>query len=131
MPQGRLSFDRAIRSVALGLAGVIGTFFTFGVSFPPHEVTLLWSLSLPLLAALAYGWRYGLLAGTVGGAAFMGFWLWPSNGWGNVVGSLLYAGWFVWHGWCSERRRERPAWWNNLYAAQIAASLVFSAGLLV
>jgi PAS domain S-box-containing protein len=119
-----MSVDRAIRSLALGLAGVVGTFFTFGVSFPPHEVTILWSLFLPLIAALGYGWRCGLLAGTP--VAFMGFWLWPTNGWANVATIFIHGGVFVWHGWVAERRLERAAWWNNPYVAQIAASLAMS-----
>jgi PAS domain S-box-containing protein len=120
MPEAPVGLDRAFRSVALGLAGVAGTFFTFGVSFPPHEVTVVWSLFLPLVAALAYGFRSAVLASTLGGVAFLGFWLWPTNGWGNLAGVVTYGTWFLWHGWCADRRRERAAWWNGLYVAQTA-----------
>src|SRR5579883_464564 len=126
MPEGRLSIDRAIRSLALGLAGTAGTIFTFGVSLPPHDVTVVWSLFVPLLAALAYGWRGGAIAAFTGGAAYLGFWVWPSNGWANLPTMFIYGGWFVWHGWCAERRRERASWWNHLYVAQLAAWLAHS-----
>src|SRR5579871_6667745 len=118
-----LTRDRAVRSVALGLAGVAGTFFNLSVSFPPHEVTVVWSLFLPLLAALAYGLRGAALAAFIGGTAFLGFWLWPTNGWANLAGTTVYGGWFLWHGWCADRRRERAAWWNNLYVAQAVYSI--------
>ncbi|MFA6954266.1 MAG: PAS domain S-box protein [Thermoanaerobaculia bacterium] len=106
-------------AIALGLACVAGTFRTISASFPPHEVTIVWSLFLPMLVALAWGWRYGLVAATVGGAALSPLLLWPSNGYANIGAFLLYGGWLVWHGVFSDCRRRWPSPWNNLYVAQL------------
>lgn len=52
------------------------------------EIDIPWTLIFPLVIALAYGFRYALLAGMFGGAIYP-FYLWPSNGWGNVL-SFFY-----------------------------------------
>src|SRR5512133_3959859 len=110
---------KSVISIALGLACVAGTFRTISASFPPHEVTIVWSLFLPMLVSLAWGWRYGLVAATVGGAALSPLLLWPSNGYANIGAFLLYGGWLVWHGVFSDCRRRWPSLWSNLYVAQL------------
>lgn len=124
----QLSLERkkALISVLLGWIGFAGTYSTFSASFPPHQITIVWSLFLPMLAALAFGWRYALLAATFGGAGFFAFHLWPTNGWANVVNVLIFTSWYLWHGYCAERRRIRPSFWNNLYGAQALYSVYFN-----
>jgi PAS domain S-box-containing protein len=117
-------------SIALGIACVAGTFRTISASFPPHEVTIVWSLFLPMLASLAWGWRYALLAATVGGAGLAPMLLWPSNGFANIGAFLLYGGWLVWHGIFADLRRKSPSAWNNVYVVQLAYTPAIFAVLL-
>jgi len=54
-PDQRSVARRVAISIALGIACLAGTFRTFSASFPPHEVTIVWSLFLPMLVSLAWG----------------------------------------------------------------------------
>jgi PAS domain S-box-containing protein len=73
------------------LLGVLGfTLSPFGIAFQWEQLTINipWSLLFPVLAAMAYGWKYGVLAGLAGGALFP-FYLWPMDGWPNVSTSVV------------------------------------------
>lgn len=85
-----LTTGKSTRSIILGFAGFCGAFFSVSVNFPPLSVTILWSYFLPLLAGMAYGTKYALIAGILGLGAFFPFVLWPTNGWANGVTSILY-----------------------------------------
>jgi len=117
---------KAIVAITLGLAGTAGSLLSFNFAFPPHKVTIIWSLFLPMLAALAYGWRYALIAATLGGAGFFTFFLWPTNGWANVVNVVLFVGWYLWQGYCADFRRKKTAWWNNIYSAQALYAVFYN-----
>jgi len=74
------------------LFGLLGFFLSpFGIVITWGEVTihLPWSIVFPLLASMAYGWRYGIVAGLAGGALFP-FLLWANNGWAVVSTSACY-----------------------------------------
>ena len=75
---------KVLISVLLGLAGFAGAFFSPQFSVPPLTLSILWSYTIPLLAAMAYGGRYGLIAGLVGGALYP-FFLWDTYGWANAI----------------------------------------------
>jgi two-component system cell cycle sensor histidine kinase/response regulator CckA len=117
---------KAALSLALGLAATAGTIFSFDFAFPPHHVTVIWSLFLPMVAALAYGWRYALIAATLGGVSFISFVLWPTNGWANVLIVIFFGGWYVWQGYCVDRRRRKSSWWNNVYGAQALYAVFYN-----
>lgn len=117
---------KTIVSIALGLAGTAGSLLSFNFAFPPHRVTIVWGLFLPMLAALAYGWRHALIAVTLGGAGFISFILWPTSGWANVVTVVLYVGWYLWQGYCADLRRRKTAWWNNIYGAQALYAVFYN-----
>ena len=76
-------------SIVLGLLSLI--FAPYGVVAILGEVTIdiPWSLVLPILAAMAFGWRYGIIAGLAGGALFP-FFLWENNGWANVFTAIAF-----------------------------------------
>ena len=103
----------AVKSVLLGLAGFLGAFFSVSVNYPPLAVTILWSYFLPLLAGMAYGAKYGLIAGVLGLGAFFPFVLWPTNGWANWVTVILYILLYAWFGYFASVRQSRPAIWNH------------------
>ena len=53
------------------------------------RVDIPWALFLPILASMAYGWRYGLVAGLAGGALFP-FLLWANNGYANITTAVTF-----------------------------------------
>ncbi len=112
-------------SLLLGLAGFLGAFFSFQFSAPPLRLSILWSYTFPLLAALAYGGRYGLIAGLFGFGALYPFFLWETNGWANVVTAALILGWFTWHGYCARRHARHPAIWNHPLTAQLVFAFFY------
>lgn len=97
----------------LGLAGFTAAFFSLRFSHPPFYLTITWSHFLPFLAALAYGGRYGLIAGVLGLGGLYPLFLWPNNGWANLVSVILYVSAYVWHGYFESLRRQKPAFWNS------------------
>jgi PAS domain-containing protein len=114
-----------LASLVLAWLGLAGLCFSLDVELGSHRVTFLWSLALPLIATLAYGWRAALLVAGPGLCALFPFVLWPTNGWANLVGMLEYGGWFLAHGLGAQARDRRPAWWNHPYAVQLAYTPVY------
>jgi PAS domain S-box-containing protein len=125
------SLDRKRAAIALvsGVVAFAGSFFSFSFSFPPHTISFTWSLFLPLLVSLAYGWRYALIA-MLSGAGLFQFGLWPNNGWANLVNVAIYGSWYMVHGFSAQLRRARPAYWNNSYFVQFLCSLCYTSLLL-
>ncbi len=122
---------KAILSLILGLAGFAGAFFAFNFSSLPITITLLWSYIFPLIAGMAFGARYGFLAGFLGLGAFFSFFIWPTNGWANAVNVLLYLGWFVSQGLASRMRAARPSHWNHPFMVQMGFSFIYVAGIIL
>jgi hypothetical protein len=98
MTVSRPRLFRILVSVAFGLIG-------FGVNFldielldsPDFKVSILAGLLFPLIIALAWGWRYGLLSALAGGCQSM-WWLWRDDGWGLLYAVPVFTLWIVWHG---------------------------------
>lgn len=57
------------------------------------DINILWSPLLPMLASMAWGWGYGLLAGISGGDS--PFLLWSNNQWINPSTSLFFLEYFA------------------------------------
>ncbi len=76
------------KKVALAiLAGFFSLFFSqFGLAvyFDAIRVDVPWSLIVPMMISIAFGIRYGLIAGISGGALHP-FFLWSSNGYPNFL----------------------------------------------
>ncbi len=81
-------------SILCGLISLLLSPYGIVTTLGEVHVNIPWSLFLPILAALAYGWRFGLLAGLSGGALFP-FLLWQNNGWANIGTTLIFAGSYV------------------------------------
>ncbi|MCK6488361.1 MAG: PAS domain S-box protein [Planctomycetes bacterium] len=97
----------------------------------PVRVGLIFGSVLPMVVAMAWGWRAGLAAATLGLAAAYPFVLWEDNGWANLPTSLMNCAWFSLHGWAAARREGgRGRWWHNAYAVELAFDLLFVVYLL-
>jgi len=125
---------RAYR-VAVAIAfGLIG----FGVNFLDIElmegatfkISILVGLFFPLVVALAWGWRYGLLSSLAGGCQAMWF-LWHGDGWGVFYSVPVFTLWIVWHGWWAEHRPEDHPWYVSLFAVEFPIRIVIELGFLV
>lgn len=106
-------------SLLFGLTGFIVNFHTFSFPFPPYTATVLIGLLFPMLIALSWGWKYGLLSALVGGCQSM-WWLWgASNGYAISSIVLPFTLWIVWHGICANLRRKNDKWYLNKYFTEI------------
>lgn len=112
----------------LGLGGFAGAFYTISFSYPPFFISVNWSDCLPLLAALAFGGRYGFIASTVGLGSLYPFVLWPGNGWACLVTTVLLIAWPTVNGYLMGLRSRSPSSWNRPHLVYALSVLGF--GLL-
>jgi hypothetical protein len=112
-------------SILLGLAGFWGALYSLKFDNPPFSITITWSYFLPLLAGMAYGPLYGLIAGTIGLGAFFPFLIYPSNGWACLVNSIPLVVWFTWYGYFEEKRRSKSAFWNHPFFVHLPFAIFF------
>lgn len=123
---------KTILSGAFGLLGFVANFYTIIFPFGEYTVAVLFGLIFPLLIALSWGWRFGLLSAVVGGAQTM-WWLWgPSNGYAVFFVVPPFTLWIVWHGIFAEMRsrRKTPKWWLNMYVVEIPFRVLCTVNLL-
>jgi len=74
------------------LSGILSLLFSnFGIEARVGEIdiSIPWSLIFPIITAIAFGSRFGIIAGLAGGAYFP-FLLWPNNGIPNATTALVY-----------------------------------------
>ncbi len=121
---------KLIVSALLGLLCFAGSFFPLSFSFPPFAISISWFDFLPLLAGLAFGGRYGLIACTLGLGALYPFALWPGNGWACLVTALLLTCWTTANGYFRGLRGRKPAWWNHQHLVYPISVLVYNGGIL-
>lgn len=88
------------------------------------QINIPWSLFLLILVSMAWGWKYGLLAGLAGGVYFP-FILWPNNGWTNPLTAFIFLGYFVLIGYLynSPQLKHKILWY--LGAVILFTSAVF------
>lgn len=123
------NFKKAVISILLGLAGFFGAYFSINFSAGSFSLSMVWSIFLPLIAAMAYGEKFGFVAGTLGLGAFFPFLIWPNNGWACLVSVAGYLQFFVWHGYFAVRRSKFSGPWFDPLIIQLPS--VFFYGLIV
>jgi len=84
-----LLHHKLLISILFGILGLLFSPFGIVIIWDTVTIDLPWSILFPLLASMAYGHRYGIIAGISGGALFP-FLLWPDNGWANLGTSLCF-----------------------------------------
>ncbi len=93
---------KILLSILLGFLSLLLSSYGIQVIIRDIQVNIPWTIFMPILVALAYGWKYGLAAGLSGGALFP-FLLWSNNGWGNFGTSLIFLAFFTFLGFAAER----------------------------
>lgn len=81
-------------TVLFGLLSLMLSPLGITVVLGETRIDIPWALFLPILISMAYGWRYGILAGLSGGALFP-FLLWINNGWACLSTMLVYLGFYA------------------------------------
>jgi PAS domain S-box-containing protein len=126
-----------MRSYQVTVAVVFGL-IGFGVNFLDIEflktgdfkISILLGVFFPLVIALAWGWRYGLLCALAGGCQTM-WWLWYGDGWGIFYAVPVFTLWIVWHGWWADRRSDSSPWYMTSFAVEIPFRIVCELGFLM
>jgi len=77
-----ISIIIGVLSFALSPFGIAGQWGEIAINIP-------WSILLPILISMAFGWRYALLT-SISGAALYPFLLWFNNGYANVSTVITY-----------------------------------------
>ncbi len=121
---------KTVISLLLGLIGLCVNLQVLQFDFPPYQAVLMPGLALPMVAALAWGWPYGLLSAAVGlGGQSLWHPGWPSDGWRLFVVIPPLTLWMVWHAWCASRHRHNTFPALNPYYAEIPYRLCHSLAL--
>lgn len=126
-----------MRSYQVSVAVVFGL-IGFGVNFLDIEflkisdfkISILLGMFFPLVIALAWGWRYGLLCALAGGCQTM-WWLWYGDGWGILYSVPVFTLWIVWHGWWADRRSDSSPWYMGLFAVEIPFRIISELGFVM
>ncbi len=118
---------RLILTLLFGWAGFAVSYYPLRLYLPHLNLTVTLGMVFPMLIAMAWGWRYALLAATVGMSAQYGWFIWLEPcGYGPFLTIPLTTLWLVWHGWCSEKqaRIESPLW--NHYLLELPFRVIYA-----
>lgn len=80
---------KIIISILSGLLALLFSQLGFETQLGEINISIVWSIIFPILTAIAFGSRYGLIAGLAGGA-FLPFLLWYDNGIANLSSVFIY-----------------------------------------
>ena len=120
--------SRIFIAIVFGLAGFAVNLVDIQlIQGPGLKVSILPGLLFPLIIALAWGWRYGLLSALAGGCQTM-WWLGRSDGWGMVYAVPVFTLWIVWHGWWAQRRHDAPPWYTSCFVVEIPIRVAIELG---
>jgi hypothetical protein len=77
-------------------------------------------LVFPMMVALAWGWRYGLVSATLGLGCQTLWFVWLTDGGAQYLVTIpMLTLWVVWHGWCASRSGKVRFPIHNIYLAEI------------
>ncbi len=91
-------------SAVFGIFALLFSQFGIFVVVGDIRIDIPWSILLPMVIAIAYGPRFGFIAGIAGGALHP-FLLWGDNGWPNVMTAILLLGLYTSLGTLSSFKR--------------------------
>ncbi|MBN2245699.1 MAG: PAS domain-containing protein [Candidatus Aminicenantes bacterium] len=117
-------------SILFGLIGFAVNFINIQLlESDTFKVNILLGLIFPLIIALAWGWRYGLLSALAGGCQSM-WWLWRSDGYGFLYAVPVFTLWIVWHGYWANRRaqQDKYPWYYSVFIIEIPFRIIIELG---
>lgn len=85
-----LRYKKFTIATIAGVATLLLSQFGIKANLGEIQINVPWALIFPVCISMAWGWRYGLLSGAFGGALYP-FLLWESNGYANILNSILLA----------------------------------------
>ncbi len=121
---------RIFLSILFGLIGFAVNFIDIQlIDSSLFKVSILLGLLFPLLIALAWGWRYGLLSALAGGCQAM-WWLWSTDGYGFLYAVPVFTLWIVWHGYWAEKRQTLDSypWYYSEFVVEIPFRILIEIG---
>jgi len=96
---------RIIISIITGIVTLLLYDFNINVKIG-IEINFPWVIALPLIISIAYGPRYGLIAG-ISGAAIYPFYLWPEDGFALIPLSLLLLSFYYLAGFLLKTKNNK------------------------
>jgi len=117
--QNPFSGYKIIISLIFGLVSFLLNIYGIDFQIANHSIVLYPGLAFPVMIAIVWGWKYGLLAVFAGGY-FPVFFNWESEGYGTLFLFLSYLLWVVWHGiWKDIRNKSGDNIWNNVITLEL------------
>jgi len=120
-----LSKRQVATSILLGLLGFFGAYGSWQFQFGAFKLSFVWSYVFPLMAALAYGPWGGIFSGIFGLGAFFPFTIWSTNGYASCIATILFIGWFTWHGFWAQQHSKRATWYSHPLFVQIPYAVIY------
>jgi PAS domain S-box-containing protein len=121
---------QAATAVLCGALGLLGSHFAFVITTGTVTISLNWSLTFPVLAALAYGHAGAFATGVVGLSAFSGFVAWPNNGYANVATTVVLLAWLYGHALTSAAHARTPRWYTHPLFVQLPLGCLYALAVL-
>lgn len=106
-------------SILFGIISLILNLYGLEFQIINYTITLYLGLAFPVMIAIVWGWRYGLLSVISGGYLPM-FFHWEPEGYGTVFLFTANVCWVIWHGiWHEIRKQSGENIWNNVITLEI------------
>ena len=122
----KLPIRKLLISILLGIVGFVGSRYSLNFYDPPFSLSIEWCDAMPILAGIAFGGWYALIAAVVGLGAFYPFILYTNNGWGCVITSILLVITYSALGYFTDVRIKRPAFWNHPLIIYPVVALIYA-----
>ncbi|RXP44458.1 PAS domain S-box protein [Lutibacter sp. HS1-25] len=97
-----LKYKRILVAISIGILSIFLSKQDVLIYVYDFDFNIPWISVLTIIVSMAWGWRYGLIAGLAGGIYFP-FILWPQYGWANLGTSFIFLGYFVLIGYIYNR----------------------------
>ncbi len=121
----QLELSKVIIAILSGFICIALSPYNLEYSTDGFVINLHWSFIFPLLISMAYGGRYGLIAGVIGLGALYPFYIWKDNGLANLLTFVARTLYFVLFGWAFQNREKAKQLINHPIIIFLIASFIF------